>query len=94
MAAECSCSKHLRDSESELAIGNFAQIFDLRTRHAGAAIFIDFHLVVSGATTVFQAHELCDRIEASLKNLLVDAKVTIHVEPEHKSKYLGAIIPD
>lgn len=70
------------------------QAHDLRTRHAGAAIFIDFHLVVSGATTVFQAHELCDRIEASLKNLLVDAKVTIHVEPEHKSKYLGAIIPD
>lgn len=70
------------------------QAHDLRTRHAGAVIFIDFHLVVSGDTTVFQAHEICDRIEESVKNHLDDAKVTIHVEPEHKSKQSGAIFPD
>jgi cation diffusion facilitator family transporter len=67
---------------------------DLRTRHAGVVIFIDFHLVVLGETTVFQAHEICDRIETALKAQLEDAKVTIHVEPEHKSKHAGAIVPD
>ncbi|MBB5722049.1 cation diffusion facilitator family transporter [Loktanella ponticola] len=65
---------------------------DLRTRHAGIVTFIDFHLVVAGDTTVFEAHEICDRIETALQDLLDDAKVTIHVEPEHKLKETGAII--
>lgn len=75
-------------------LGGAMQAHDLRTRYAGAAIFIDFHLAVPGETTVFQAHEICDWIEKALKDRLEDAKVTIHVEPEHKSKHLGAIVPD
>lgn len=67
---------------------------DLRTRHAGVATFIDFHLVVPGETTVFQAHEICDRIEKALQEFLEDAKVTIHVEPEHKLKHAGVIVPN
>lgn len=67
---------------------------DLRTRHAGAVIFIDFHLVVPGETTVFHAHEICDRIEKALKDTLEDARITIHVEPEHKSKQAGIIVLD
>lgn len=67
---------------------------DLRTRHAGPAIFIDFHLVMPGETTVFQAHEICDQIESALKNAFDGACITIHVEPEHKSKQSGAIILD
>lgn len=67
---------------------------DLRTRHAGAAIFIDFHLVVPGDTTVFEAHEICDRIENALKEKLEVTHITIHVEPEHKSKQTGIIVLD
>ncbi len=74
--------------------GGAMEAHDLRTRHAGVATFIDFHLVVPGETTVFQAHEICDRIEKALKELLDDAKVTIHVEPEHKLKHAGVIISD
>ena len=74
--------------------GGAMEAHDLRTRHAGVATFIDFHLVVPGETTVFQAHEICDRIEKALKELLDDAKVTIHVEPEHKLKHAGVIVPD
>lgn len=59
---------------------------DLRTRHAGRATFIDFHLVVSGDTSVFEAHEICDRLERALKAEIEDARVAIHVEPEHKAK--------
>jgi cation diffusion facilitator family transporter len=65
---------------------------DLRTRHAGRATFIDFHLVVPGETTVADAHEICDRIEAGLKARIADAVVTIHVEPEHKAKHSGIIV--
>ena len=39
---------------------------DLRTRTAGAATFIEFHLVVPGALTMAEAHDLCDRVEAGL----------------------------
>lgn len=67
---------------------------DLRTRHAGAAIFIDFHLVVPGETTVFEAHEICDQIENALKEKLEVTHITIHVEPEHKSKQTGIIVLD
>ncbi len=67
---------------------------DLRTRHAGTAIFIDFHLVVPGETTVFHAHEICDRIERALKDKLDGARISIHVEPEHKSKQNGIVVLD
>ncbi|MBK45380.1 MAG: cation-efflux pump [Roseovarius sp.] len=65
---------------------------DLRPRHAGPVTFIDFHLVVPGETTVEAAHDLCDRIEAALHDALPDARVTIHVEPEHKAEDTGHVI--
>ncbi|CAM4033794.1 cation diffusion facilitator family transporter [Palleronia rufa] len=74
--------------------GGAVQAHDLRTRHAGQATFIDFHLVVPGDTTVFDAHEICDRLEAALKTAIDGARITIHVEPEHKQKRSGVILPD
>ncbi len=65
---------------------------DLRTRHAGSATFVEFHLVVPGALTVSAAHDMCDRVEAALKALLPDCVVTIHVEPEHKAKHSGIVV--
>ena len=65
---------------------------DLRTRHAGKATFIDFHLVVPGQTSVSDAHDICDRIEHQLKTKVPDAMVTIHVEPENKAKHTGVIV--
>lgn len=62
---------------------------DLRTRHAGRATFIDFDLVVPGTYTVEAAHQICDRIEAALKDAVSDARITIHVEPEYKAKQKG-----
>jgi cation diffusion facilitator family transporter len=64
----------------------------LRTRHAGKATFIDFDLVVSGTMSVVQAHDICDRLEAAIKNVLAGAIVTIHVEPEHKAKHSGILV--
>ena len=65
---------------------------DLRTRHAGRATFIEFHLVVPGEMTVDEAHRICDRIEAGLKEKVSDCIVTIHVEPEHKAKHTGIVV--
>ena len=65
---------------------------DLRTRHAGPVTFIDFHLVVDGHTSVSDAHDICDRIEAAIMKQVPDARVTIHVEPENKAKHKGVIV--
>ena len=65
---------------------------DLRTRHAGSATFVEFHLVVPGTMTVFDAHEICDRVEAAIRKVVPDTRVTIHVEPEHKSKHSGIVV--
>jgi cation diffusion facilitator family transporter len=62
---------------------------DLRSRHAGRFTFLEFHLVVPGAMTVREAHDICDRIEAALKSELLNAVITIHVEPEGKAKRKG-----
>jgi cation diffusion facilitator family transporter len=62
------------------------QAHDLRTRHAGRATFIEFHLVVDGAMTVRESHDICDRIETALRAKIDGARVTIHVEPEEKAK--------
>ncbi len=67
---------------------------DLRTRHAGKVTFVEFHLVVPGDMTVFDAHEICDRIEAAIAKAVPDSRVTIHVEPEHKQKHTGIVILD
>ncbi len=67
---------------------------DLKTRHAGSATFVEFHLVVPGEMSVFDAHEICDRIEAAVARAVPSTRVTIHVEPEHKSKHTGVIVLD
>lgn len=74
--------------------GGAVEAHDLRTRQAGAVIFVDFHLVVPGETTVFDAHEICDRVEAALRREIGRSEITIHVEPEHKSKHTGIVVLD
>lgn len=53
----------------------------LRTRKAGSTKFIDFHLVVSDAMSVGEAHALGDEIVAAMKQLLPNSRVQIHIEP-------------
>lgn len=83
----------IRDVISAEADGA-VEAHDLRTRHAGSATFVEFHLVVPGTMTVYAAHEICDRVEAAIARAVPDARVTIHVEPEHKSKQTGIVVLD
>jgi len=57
---------------------------DLKTRHAGSATFIEFHLVVPRAMTVEESHDICDRIERAIRHEIEGAMITIHVEPDPK----------
>ena len=65
---------------------------DVRTRHAGRMTFIEFHLVVPGEMSVNQAHDICDRIEAALREDDEHSWITIHVEPESKAKHSGVLV--
>jgi cation diffusion facilitator family transporter len=62
------------------------QAHDIRTRQAGRALFIEFHLVVPGSMTVDEAHAICDRLENSIEQSIEGSEVVIHVEPEYKAK--------
>lgn len=65
------------------------EVHDLKTRLAGRAMFIEFHMVVPEAMTVGVAHDICDRIEDALQEAFVGARVSIHVEPEGEAKQTG-----
>lgn len=90
-AVSSATQEEIRAIISDKASGAI-EAHDLRTRHAGRATFIDFHLVVDGQTSVHDAHAICDRIETSLRKLLPDAQITIHVEPDHKAKHSGVLV--
>lgn len=65
---------------------------DLRTRHAGRATFIEFHLVVPGTMSVADAHHICDRLEAAIGDSVDGAEVLIHVEPEGEARHRGVVV--
>lgn len=58
---------------------------DLRTRHAGAATFIEFRLILPGGMTVASAHQLTQRISAALQKASPDSQITIHIEADRGS---------
>lgn len=74
------------------AAGGAIEAHDIRTRHAGRIVFIDFHLVVPGEMPVSTAHRICDRVEAALHDGLGDAVVTIHIEPHGEAGESGALV--
>lgn len=65
---------------------------DFRTRQAGSASFLEFHLVVPGTMSVSAAHDICDAIELALKAEMPGVVITIHVEPEAKAKHEGVLV--
>jgi cation diffusion facilitator family transporter len=59
---------------------------DLRTRRVGGQLWIDLHLVVSRYALVYEAYEICDRIEADLERLHPGVRVAIDVVPEGEAR--------
>jgi cation diffusion facilitator family transporter len=81
----------IRDTIRDAATGA-EQVHDLKTRHAGRAIFIEFHLIVQGDMTVHDAHAICDRLEAALARALPGSQTVIHLEPGHMAETDGDLI--
>lgn len=57
------------------------QFHALRTRLAGTRRFVSFHVLVPGAWTVLQGHDLCEAIELAIIQALPGTNVTTHLEP-------------
>ena len=53
----------------------------LRTRQAGRRSFISMHVLVPGAWTVRQGHDMAEEVEAALRARVPYATVFTHVEP-------------
>jgi cation diffusion facilitator family transporter len=90
-AASSDVLKKIRVQISEHGEGAL-EAHDLRTRIAGKLTFIDFHLVVPGTMSVVEAHDICDRIELAIREDVPGARITIHVEPDHKAKHSGIVV--
>lgn len=79
--------EHFRIRDIISANSNGAlEVHDLKTRIAGRATFIEFHLVVDAGMTVGESHIICDRIEAALKDEIPSVRIIIHVEPDDEAK--------
>ena len=53
----------------------------LRTRQAGARKFISLHVLVPGDWTVQRGHQLVERIENDIRNVVLDSTIFTHLEP-------------
>jgi divalent metal cation (Fe/Co/Zn/Cd) transporter len=53
----------------------------LRTRQAAARRFVSLHVLVPGAWTVQQGHDLAEQVEFALRQALPDTTVFTHLEP-------------
>ena len=62
-------------------------VHDLKTRVAGPATFIDFHMVVPRSMSVADAHVICDRLEEAIKEFVPGATIAIHVEPRGEAAH-------
>ncbi len=90
-AAAPELQARIRETISAHASGAI-EAHDLRTRVAGRATFIEFHLVVPGTMTVSEAHDICDRLEQALADVAPGADVSIHVEPEGEARHRGVVV--
>jgi cation diffusion facilitator family transporter len=57
------------------------QFHAMRSRIAGTRRFISFHVLVPGAWTVRQGHDLCEAIELSIIQALPKSSIITHLEP-------------
>jgi cation diffusion facilitator family transporter len=57
------------------------QFHAIRTRQAGARRFVSFHVLVPGAWTVARGHQLLERIEHDIRQVVPHATVETHLEP-------------
>jgi len=67
--------------EAVEAVEGARNCHNVRMRHSGPVLFIDLHVLVDGAQTLAQAHDLTEKIEEAIRKIAPDVDVTVHPEP-------------
>jgi len=57
------------------------EVHDVRTRQSGQTKFIQLHLVMDGHLSLFEAHQLSDKVETVLRQSFPNADIIIHQDP-------------
>lgn len=76
--------KRLRFVQVAARYPEIRHLHDLRTRTSGNRDFVQFHMWMDPELTVAQAHDVVERIEATLAREFPDCEVFIHIDPEGK----------
>ena len=73
----------VRDAIHDIAAAHPAVrgVHDIRTRSAGTAEFMQFHLELDGELTLMEAHGICDEVEQTVRQRFPTAEVIIHADP-------------
>ncbi|MCJ7547436.1 MAG: cation diffusion facilitator family transporter [Deltaproteobacteria bacterium] len=58
-----------------------ADCHNVRFRYSGPQLFVDIHILVDGNQTLKEAHDLTEKIEYIIQQLLPNVDVTVHPEP-------------
>jgi ferrous-iron efflux pump FieF len=60
---------------------NVKALHELRTRASGPSIFIQFHLEMDGAMSLYEAHRVADQVEEKVLAVFPGAEIIIHQDP-------------
>lgn len=63
----------------------FCNYHDLKTRKSGRIRYIDLHLVFPENKSIKEAHDICDKIEHNIEQVLKYSEVMIHLEASEKT---------
>lgn len=55
---------------------------NVRIRYSGAKVFLDVHILVDGGKSLQEVHDLTEKIENKIENIIPDVDVTVHPEPQ------------
>jgi cation diffusion facilitator family transporter len=62
----------------------------VRVRHSGPQYFVDLHITLDGELPLHTAHELTERVERVVSEILPEADVTVHPEPRPAPPPVGS----
>jgi ferrous-iron efflux pump FieF len=82
MDKEWSAEKRARFVEVASRHSELLGLHDLRTRTSGHQDFVQFHVWMDPKMTVAEAHEITERLEASLGQEFPGTDILIHIDPE------------
>ncbi len=74
-------SEVVRIIENEIRAGNATGYHFLKTRRSGKTRHVEFHLVFDTDISLYDAHEVGERIEHEILRFLPDAETLVHLDP-------------